>query len=280
MSWRSGVFLMELVPRPAPSSAHAFGTGAPPDGGGSELRSAPQDPPRPRAESRRVMTPMPRTKIVCSIGPASRSPETVEQLIRAGMDVAQRLWRSLAATTTIGFVDGRRQVIAGHTLATHLVGKIARPVGRPRVPVWGPVPTGRVLPAIAVATWPASGQAPRRTIRRSNGTRSERDGHRRVPRPLPRCRPARLERQGVHERHGRLGALARVRSPGRPAQQRPPPRVRAARCHGSEDRGFAEASHATIRGARTIQRSAGSRIPGSLPVRTGRDRGTSSRKRS
>ncbi|MGH7303801.1 MAG: pyruvate kinase [Candidatus Rokuibacteriota bacterium] len=32
---------------------------------------------------------MPRTKIVCTIGPASRSPETLEQLIRAGMDVAR-----------------------------------------------------------------------------------------------------------------------------------------------------------------------------------------------
>lgn len=32
---------------------------------------------------------MPRTKIVCTIGPGSRSPETLEQLIRAGMDVAR-----------------------------------------------------------------------------------------------------------------------------------------------------------------------------------------------
>ena len=32
---------------------------------------------------------MPRTKIVCTIGPASRSPETLEQLIRAGMDVVR-----------------------------------------------------------------------------------------------------------------------------------------------------------------------------------------------
>jgi pyruvate kinase len=32
---------------------------------------------------------MPRTKIVCTIGPASRSPETLEQLIRAGMNVAR-----------------------------------------------------------------------------------------------------------------------------------------------------------------------------------------------
>ena len=32
---------------------------------------------------------MARTKIVCTIGPATRSPETLEQLIRAGMDVAR-----------------------------------------------------------------------------------------------------------------------------------------------------------------------------------------------
>ena len=32
---------------------------------------------------------MRRTKIVCTIGPASQSPETLEQLIRAGMDVAR-----------------------------------------------------------------------------------------------------------------------------------------------------------------------------------------------
>jgi pyruvate kinase len=32
---------------------------------------------------------MPRTKIVCTIGPASRSPETLEQMMRAGMDVAR-----------------------------------------------------------------------------------------------------------------------------------------------------------------------------------------------
>jgi pyruvate kinase len=32
---------------------------------------------------------MPRTKIVCTIGPASRSPEALERLVRAGMDVAR-----------------------------------------------------------------------------------------------------------------------------------------------------------------------------------------------
>ena len=32
---------------------------------------------------------MVRTKIVCTIGPASREPEMLEKLIRAGMDVAR-----------------------------------------------------------------------------------------------------------------------------------------------------------------------------------------------
>ena len=32
---------------------------------------------------------MPRTKIVCTIGPASRSPEMLERLVAAGMDVAR-----------------------------------------------------------------------------------------------------------------------------------------------------------------------------------------------
>jgi pyruvate kinase len=30
-----------------------------------------------------------RTKIVCTIGPASREPDVLAQLIRAGMDVAR-----------------------------------------------------------------------------------------------------------------------------------------------------------------------------------------------
>ena len=30
-----------------------------------------------------------RTKIVCTLGPASSSPETIAQMIRAGMDVAR-----------------------------------------------------------------------------------------------------------------------------------------------------------------------------------------------
>ncbi len=32
---------------------------------------------------------MPRTKIVCTIGPASRSPDALERLVAAGMDVAR-----------------------------------------------------------------------------------------------------------------------------------------------------------------------------------------------
>ena len=33
--------------------------------------------------------PLNKTKIVCTIGPASRSPETIEQMILAGMNVAR-----------------------------------------------------------------------------------------------------------------------------------------------------------------------------------------------
>jgi pyruvate kinase len=32
---------------------------------------------------------MPRTKIVCTIGPASESPESIRELIKGGMDVAR-----------------------------------------------------------------------------------------------------------------------------------------------------------------------------------------------
>jgi pyruvate kinase len=35
------------------------------------------------------MVPLLRTKIVCTIGPASSEPEQLNQLIRAGMDVAR-----------------------------------------------------------------------------------------------------------------------------------------------------------------------------------------------
>jgi pyruvate kinase len=60
---------------------------------------------------------MPRTKIVCTIGPSSRSPETLEQLIRAGMDVAR-----------LNFSHGTP---AEHLEVITAVRRIAERMGRP-----------------------------------------------------------------------------------------------------------------------------------------------------
>ena len=58
-----------------------------------------------------------KTKIVCTIGPASRSPEILERLVRAGMDVAR-----------LNFSHGT-QAEHGRTIAD--LRKIARRLGRP-----------------------------------------------------------------------------------------------------------------------------------------------------
>ena len=60
---------------------------------------------------------MPRTKVVCTIGPASRSSETLEQLIRAGMDVAR-----------LNFSHGTQ---AEHLEVITAVRSIAARLGRP-----------------------------------------------------------------------------------------------------------------------------------------------------
>lgn len=60
---------------------------------------------------------MPRTKIVCTIGPASRSPDMLERLIRAGMDVAR-----------LNFSHGTQ---AEHLEVITAVRRIAARVGRP-----------------------------------------------------------------------------------------------------------------------------------------------------
>ncbi len=53
---------------------------------------------------------MPRTKIVCTIGPASRSPETLEQLIRAGMDVARLNFSHGAHAEHLEVITGVRRI--------------------------------------------------------------------------------------------------------------------------------------------------------------------------
>src|SRR5205807_8283984 len=53
---------------------------------------------------------MARTKIVCTIGPASRSPETLEQLIRAGMDVARLNFSHGTQTEHLGVITTVRHI--------------------------------------------------------------------------------------------------------------------------------------------------------------------------
>jgi len=81
-----------------------------------------------------------KTKIVCTIGPASRSPEVLEQLVRAGMDVAR-----------LNFSHGTREE-HGRTIAA--LRKIARRLGRavailqdlagPKIRI-GPIEDGPVM---------------------------------------------------------------------------------------------------------------------------------------
>ena len=65
---------------------------------------------------------MPRTKIVCTIGPASSSPDVMRNLIRAGMDVAR-----------INFSHGDR---ATHAESIGTLRRIADEQGR--LVVWKP----------------------------------------------------------------------------------------------------------------------------------------------
>ena len=61
---------------------------------------------------------MPRSKIVCTIGPASRSAEVLEQLIRAGMDVAR-----------LNFSHGTQaEHLEVVTAVRHIAARLGRPV--------------------------------------------------------------------------------------------------------------------------------------------------------
>jgi pyruvate kinase len=78
---------------------------------------------------------MPRTKIVCTIGPASNSPEMMRELIRAGMDVARINFshgdhathgRVIAALRQIAEEEGRLAAVIADLQGPKLrVGEIA-----------------------------------------------------------------------------------------------------------------------------------------------------------
>ena len=60
--------------------------------------------------------PQHKTKIVCTIGPASQAPEVMEQMIRAGMDIAR-------LNFSHGDFDSHSQVIKDLRSAARSVGK-------------------------------------------------------------------------------------------------------------------------------------------------------------
>ena len=60
--------------------------------------------------------PRHKTKIVCTIGPASESPEVIEQMIRAGMNIAR-------LNFSHGSFDSHRKVIHNLRSAARNVGK-------------------------------------------------------------------------------------------------------------------------------------------------------------
>ncbi len=83
---------------------------------------------------------MPRTKIVCTLGPASRSPEVIERMIAAGMDVAR-----------LNFSHGTRsehsEVIAAvRSIASHLGRAIAiiQDLAGPKIRI-GPIKDGPIF---------------------------------------------------------------------------------------------------------------------------------------
>jgi pyruvate kinase len=66
--------------------------------------------------------PKNKTKIVCTIGPASESPAVMEQMMRAGMDIAR-------LNFSHGDLTGHRKVIENLRAA-------ARSIARFKLPVW------------------------------------------------------------------------------------------------------------------------------------------------
>ncbi|HQC24532.1 MAG TPA: pyruvate kinase, partial [Syntrophales bacterium] len=70
-----------------------------------------------------------KTKIICTVGPASESPDVLERMIRAGMDVAR-------LNFSHGDTDRHRRVIAGIRAAARAAGK--------RVAVLGDLPGPKI----------------------------------------------------------------------------------------------------------------------------------------
>ncbi|MBC8392862.1 MAG: pyruvate kinase, partial [Deltaproteobacteria bacterium] len=60
---------------------------------------------------------MPKTKIICTLGPASESPEIVRALIQTGMNVAR-----------LNFSHGSQEE---HRQKIHLIRAISEELGRP-----------------------------------------------------------------------------------------------------------------------------------------------------
>lgn len=66
---------------------------------------------------RQALSPMPRTKIVCTLGPASKDPQLLREMVRAGMDMAR-----------INLSHGDRE---GHRAQVMALREAAEAVGRP-----------------------------------------------------------------------------------------------------------------------------------------------------
>ncbi len=63
-----------------------------------------------------MMLPLNKTKIVCTIGPASESPEVMEKMVRAGMNIAR-------LNFSHGDFEGHRRVVQNLRLAARSAGK-------------------------------------------------------------------------------------------------------------------------------------------------------------
>ena len=72
---------------------------------------------------------MKKTKIVCTIGPACRSEETIEQLVKSGMNVARINFSHATLEEKQGVVDAVKEVL---TLSNDMIDKVARDINDER----------------------------------------------------------------------------------------------------------------------------------------------------